>query len=95
MTRTAEEDYASSYLVRLIKDPIAIYVKFADARHNFGKIHLLPDEAMRLRLRNKYTEVFEKLEAHEPLLSAWGSVPNLNFENGSWRSLGAPEKGGQ
>ena len=88
MTRRAGEDYHGAYLRRLLQDPIGPLAKYADSRHNFGKIHLLSDPAARERLTAKYTAVFDKLEEARPALLDWGPIPQLIFAKGSWMPNG-------
>ena len=84
MTKRPSEDYHEAYLGRLLDDPIGPLAKYADSRHNFGKIHLLHDPAARERLTAKYIAVFRKLEAAQPALLDWGPIPALTFVKGGW-----------
>ena len=84
MTKRAGEDYQSDYLDRLLSDPIGPLVKYADSRHNFGKIHLLSDETAKARLTRKYLGVFEKLETARPELCDWGPVQQIFYTAGGW-----------
>ncbi|PWE28401.1 phosphohydrolase [Maritimibacter sp. 55A14] len=70
MTRRAGEEYHSDYLPRLMADEIAVRVKYADSRHNYGKIHLLADAVERARRRAKYQAIFDALETRCPDLSS-------------------------
>lgn len=85
MTRRTGETYAGDYLPRLIRNRIGLVVKYADSRHNYGKIYLLDDTTAAARLRQKYEGVFLKLENVDPRLKRWGDPVDLIFRDGAWR----------
>lgn len=84
MTRRAHEKYHADYLPRLMANPLARVVKFADSRHNYGKAHLLDDPALAAKLRAKYEAVFDMLTEHDPEMAAWGAAPDLVYQAGMW-----------
>lgn len=52
ITKRPGEDYAQSYLPRVLADPVAARVKYADVRHNLGRLSdLTPQQQKRLRPR--------------------------------------------
>lgn len=86
MTRRAGETYTGDYLPRLIRNQIGLVVKYADSRHNYGKIHLLDDGETATRLRRKYEGVFLHLEGVHPQLKRWGDPVDLLFRDDAWRT---------
>ena len=59
MTKQPGEDYESSYLPRVMANPIAAMIKRADVAHNYGRLHLL-DPQTRDRLNVKYQAFLKK-----------------------------------
>jgi hypothetical protein len=53
LTHQDGEDYPA-FLRRVARTPGALLVKEADSRDNHGRLHLVTDEAVRERLREKY-----------------------------------------
>ena len=92
MTKREGEDYHGAYLDRLLGSELGPLAKYADRRHNYGKIHLLDDPATRDRLSAKYTAVFTRLEGTRPELLEWGPVPQLAYTATGWAPNGVVAK---
>ena len=61
MTKTSGEDYFEDYLPRLKKNEIALKVKIADSSHNLSKAHLIENNGLQEKLRQKYIMVLNFL----------------------------------
>ena len=61
MTKTSGEDYFKDYLPRLKKNEIALKVKIADSSHNLSKAHLIENNDLQEKLRQKYIMVLNFL----------------------------------
>jgi (p)ppGpp synthase/HD superfamily hydrolase len=61
MTKTFGEDYFEDYLPRLKKNKIALKVKIADSSHNLSKAHLIENNDLQEKLRQKYIMVLNFL----------------------------------
>ena len=82
MSKSKEEDYFRDYLPRVKANPIALKIKIADASHNLSKAHLIEDNELQDKLRNKYIRVLNELgvngtEYEKP----------LSFFDNEWREI--------
>jgi len=64
LTRPEDEDY-EAYVRRAISVPGASLIKRADVRDNYGRVDLLPDEATKQQLRQKYESALSLLRDAE------------------------------
>jgi (p)ppGpp synthase/HD superfamily hydrolase len=60
LTKVEGEDYGS-FLRRVVRTPGARLIKEADIADNYGRLHLVEDEAPRKRLATKYEEALSLL----------------------------------
>ena len=61
VTKQEGEDY-EAFLGRAIKVPGARLIKEADIADNYGRLHLIQDDATRERLKAKYKSALKLLE---------------------------------
>ena len=61
MSKTKGEDYFEEYLPKVKANQIALNVKIADASHNLSKAHLIEDQDLQDKLRNKYVKALNEL----------------------------------
>ena len=82
MTKNSHEDYFKDYLPRLSKNKIARQVKIADSSHNLSKAHLIKDEELQNKLRNKYIQVLNQLG-----VDGTNCEKPIFFNNNKWQVL--------
>ena len=82
MSKTKGEDYFKEYLPKVKANKIALNVKIADASHNLSKAHLIEDQDLQDKLRNKYVKALNELgvdgrECEKP----------IRFFKGEWQEI--------
>lgn len=82
MSKTKGEDYFKEYLPKVKANQIALNVKIADASHNLSKAHLIEDQDLQDKLRNKYVKALNELgvdgrECEKP----------IRFFKGEWQEI--------
>jgi (p)ppGpp synthase/HD superfamily hydrolase len=60
LTKVDGEEY-NAFLWRAVRTPGAILIKEADIQDNYGRLHLVQDEAVRARPQDKYEQALELL----------------------------------
>ena len=68
----------------MITSDIARSVKIADSSHNLSKAHLIEDEALQEKLRNKYIQVLDYLG-----VDGKSCEKPLVFQENQWIEMGS------